>query len=432
MTLGSRVLAAMFASTSLLLPLGAVAASGVPQSGTLPHGGTYTIYADPTIAATAVDLWFRAPSDGYAHDTPGVARLAATAAAASKLESGKSLVEFVHSVGGRIAISVYPDLVSVSTIVPATAARRAIAALTSAYFAPSIDENALKTAQRDAAVLAVQQRYSSDAILHNAIFAQLFAGSPGHATPLPDTVPELTRPSLAQITSFAKRAFRSANGMLTVAGNTEAAAIDAVTAGSSGSADAPIDSRRDANPQDATVPANVGGVGLGWIGPAITDERAATALDFVADYLFREETGVVSKALGITDDTYAQGQFITLHDPGVMLVTIGGTKTDAAQKQVLDAIAKLEQPLDPATFAAAREAFLYHLASDTVHPGEIADTFGWYAMEGNSAYAPGAPNGAYWQTARALDPAYVAKIVKQYLARPIVVKLLASSKESSS
>ena len=432
MTLGSRILAAMFASTSLLLPLGVCAASGTPQTGSLPHGGTYTIYADPTIGTTAVDLWFRAPSDGYAHDAPGVARLAATAVAASKLESGKSLVELVHSVGGRFAISVYPDLVSVSAVVPANAARRAIAALTSAYFAPTVDEASLKTAQRDAAVLAVQQRYSSDAVLHNAIFAQLFAGSPNHVTPLPDTVAELTRLSVAQVASFAKRAFRSANGMLSVAGNADAANVDAVTAGAAGSADAPIDSRRDTAPQSATISANVSGVGLGWIGPAIADERAATALDFVADYLFRDETGLVSKALATGNDTYAQGQFITLHDPGVMLVTIGGTKTDAAQKQVLDAIAKLEAPLDPATFAAAREAFLYHLAADTIHPGEIADTFGWYAMEGNAAYAPGAPNGAYWQNARALDPAYVAKIVKQYLGQPVVVKLLATSKESSS
>lgn len=432
MTVGSKLLAAMFVSTSLLLPLGVHAASIQPQSGTLPHGGVYTIYPNPTIGATAIDLWFRAPADGYEHDAPGVARLAVTAAAASKLESGKTLVEFIHAVGGRFSVSVYPDIVSVSALVPASAARRVIAAMTSAYFSPSIDENALKTAQRDAAVLAVQQRYSSDAVLHNALLAQLFAGSPAHVTPLPDTVPELTRLSVQQVAAFAKRAFRSANGMLAVAGNVDPANIDAVTAGTPGTADAPIDSRRADGPADATVQASVSGVGLGWFGPAIRDERAATALDFVADYLFRDETGIVTKALGLSNDTYAQGQFITLHDPGVMLVTIGGTKADSAQKQVLDAIASLAKPLDEKTFAAAREAFLYHLASDTAQPGELADTFGWYAMEGNAAYAPGSPDGTYWQNARALDAVYVAKVVQQYLAHPVVVKLIASSKESSS
>ncbi len=41
-------------------------------------------------------------------------------------------------------------------------------------------------------------------------------------------------------------------------------------------------------------------------------------MDFVADYLFRDETGVVSRALDReqTRRRTLSGQFITLHDPG--------------------------------------------------------------------------------------------------------------------
>src|SRR5262249_46352279 len=122
----------------------------------------------------------------------------------------------------------------------------------------------------------------------------------------------------------------------------------------------------------------------------------------------------------------------TLHDPGVMLVTIGGSKGDDVRGQVLTALNKMQQPLDAATFAAARQAFLYHLASDMQMPGQQADNLGWYAAEGNPQYAPCDSTGTYLKNAQTLDPAYVASVVKQYLSHPVVVRLLATAKESSS
>ena len=41
----------------------------------------------------------------------------------------------------------------------------------------------------------------------------------------------------------------------------------------------------------------VPGTGLAWVGPPIADEKAATALDFVADYLFRDDTGIVTREI---------------------------------------------------------------------------------------------------------------------------------------
>ena len=51
--------------------------------------------------------------------------------------------------------------------------------------------------------------------------------------------------------------------------------------------------------------------------------------------------------------------------------------------------------MDGQTFDAAREAFLYHVATDTQTPQERADNFGWYTVEGNLEYAPGIVNGSY-------------------------------------
>ncbi|HEX3457433.1 MAG TPA: hypothetical protein VHR97_05710, partial [Candidatus Baltobacteraceae bacterium] len=107
--------------------------------GTLPRGGSYVVDPDPTIASAAIGLWFRAPGAGYDNATPGLSNLAATAAAVAPLASGKSLYALVHSLGGQVNIAVYPDIVGIGAVVPASASRRVVAAMTAAYFAPSID-----------------------------------------------------------------------------------------------------------------------------------------------------------------------------------------------------------------------------------------------------------------------------------------------------
>ncbi|HTX59771.1 MAG TPA: insulinase family protein, partial [Verrucomicrobiae bacterium] len=350
------------------------------------------------------------------------------------LAGGKSVYALVHSIGGDLQINVYPDLVNVDAIVPSDAARRTIAAMTAAYFAPAIDAAAVKTAQRDSAVLAVQNRYTSEALLHDALFERLFSAGPAHYPAIPYTVEALTRITPEAVAAFARRAFRSSNAFLSLAGNVDASSLDAITDGTaSGGPDRPFDSTLAASPASGTTPGAVTGVGFAWVGPSIEDERAATALDFVADYLFREGTGVVAQALDAgSDDAYVRGQFVTLHDPGIMLVTLGGDSLTGAKARVLDAIGKLAKPMDPQAFAAAREAFLYHLASDTQTPDEQADNLGWYAAEGNPSYAPGSASGDYLRVARSLDPQFVAGIVRRYLSNPVVITLVAPAKESAS
>jgi len=199
--------AVLFVCAVLLAAAPCNALQSMQQRGALPHGGSYVLDPDPTIGAAAIDLWFRAPGAGYDNDAPGISRLAATAAAAAPLASGKSLVELVHSTGGVFSIDVYPDIVGIGAVVPSSAARRVVAAMTAAYFAPTIDDASVKTAQRDAAVLAVQQRYSADQTLHDLLFKQIFSSGPAHYPPLPDSVSALTKIPTTDIQAFASAPF---------------------------------------------------------------------------------------------------------------------------------------------------------------------------------------------------------------------------------
>lgn len=436
MKFGATVAAAMLlcASPGFAMPCGAT--ESAQQQGALPRGGSYVLDPDPTVAAAAVELWFRAPGAGYDDASPGIARLAATAAAVAPLSGGKSLVGLVRGVGGDLNINVYPDIVGVGAVVPSSAARRVVAALTAAYFAPAIDESAVKAARSDAAILAVGQRYSVELTLHDLLFKQLFSQGPAHYPPLPDSVAAIAGIAPGDVSAFAKRAFRSDNAVLTLSGNVDASSISAVTDGSGGGAmDPPHDSTLSGASLATAASGAVAGVGLAWVGPPIREEKAATALDFVADYLFRDETGIVTRELDAAkSDAYVAGQFITLHDPGVMLVTIEGSDTKAVEKRVRARVAAMASPMDPAAFAAAREAFLYHIASDTQTPPEQADNLGWYFVEGNAAYAPGDAGRAYARAVGDLDPQYVAQVVRRYLANPVTVNLItvAAPKESSS
>jgi predicted Zn-dependent peptidase len=426
-------LTAMFGIASLaFVPCRADAA--MQELGPLPRGGSYVLDPDPTIGTAAIGLWFRAPGAGYDNAAPGISNLAATAVAVVPLASGKSLYALVHTVGGQLNIEVYPDIVGIAAIVPASSARRVVAAMTAAYFAPSVDETAVKTARANAAVLGVQERYESDTTLHDLLFAQLFANGPAHYPPLPTTVSQLTSISADQVNAFAKRAFRADNAVLTLTGNVDASSVAAVTDGSgSGSMDRPYDSTIATTPASSTSTGSVDGVGLAWVGPPIADQKAATALDFIADYLFREQTGVVTRDLDKSQSAaLVIGQFITLHDPGVMLVTIGGDHEKQAEQRVLQALTALQQPMDRQTFESAREAFLYHVAADTQTPQQRADNLGWYTVEGNLDYAPGIGAGSYEQTARSLDPQYVADVVRRYLGKPVVVDLVATTPQKES
>lgn len=405
-------------------------ANASEQTGALPGGGTFILHRDTAAPTVAVELWYRAPGAGYDNANPGISRLALTAIAASSPLHGTSLAELVARVGGSLSINVYPDIAMVGVSVPSWQAGTIIRALTAAYFSPSISDDGLKAAVRDSAIAGAELRFDSDRMLQDALFAHVFSGGPAHYPPVPKTAQDFSKIPASDVRSFASRAFRRANAFMTLTGALNANWIQDVAPGreaQSGNADQPFDSTLSNASIDVTQNAQVGGVGFAWVGPAIADAKAATAMDFIADYAFDGDHGTVSTSLRKTQpDAFINGQFITLHNPGVLLVTASGAKSDALRSAILDAAKALQQPLDAKAFEAARTAFEYHILSQMQTPSSRADNFGWYAVEGNPSYAPGDGSAEYFKAAQSLDAGYIAEIARKYLQRPAIVQLLTS------
>jgi predicted Zn-dependent peptidase len=387
---------------------------------------------DNTAATTAIELWFRAPAAGYDLQSPGIARMALAAVAASRPAGGNSSIsEMVTRLGGTLTLEVYPDICMVGVSVPAAAAPPVLSALRSAYLNPFVSAAGIKAAAQDSAIAAASGPFDSARLLQDALFAQLFSSGPAHYAPIPDAsaFAKLTQQA---VQAFATRAFARNTAILSLAGNVGPALLalarpNGFVPGDAQSMTPPLDSTLAPAAGQTSISGRAAGVGLAWAGPPISDTRSATAMDFISDYLFDPDRGVVTRALRSQADIFSNGQFVTMHDPGVLLVTLSGQSAAASQQTVLDAISALQEPLDAASFAAARQAFLYHIMSQTQTPLQRADNAGWYAAEGNAQYAPGDASGTYVQAAGSLDPQFIAQVARKYLQRPVVVRLIESA-----
>jgi len=437
--------AAALALTILLAPGGSAASAApdqLPDLGSdatvarMPSGGTVIVRPAQGAPVAAVELWFRAPSTGFG-ETPrvGIARLAAQVVAASKPIVGEPLGKAVADAGGRLAISTYTSSVSVSAVVPATAARDVVRMMTTAFFAPVVTDDGFRLAQRDVAQEALIAGFDPETTVRDAVFSSLFAAAPQHFPTLGGPK-DITALSFADVKAFATRAFRAQNATLVVSGDVDASVASAAVAGRPAddpAAEPPESAEVGASPEPVSREFSTPTGGYGWAGPPIADEREATAMDFIADYLFRPEDGLVARRVGDAfPDSLLVGQFITLHDPGVMFVAFSGKDPDAIKTVVDGGIALVQKPLDAAAFAIARQAFEYHLLSDLQTPTQIADNFGWYTIEGAPEYAPGAAGetGPYFKAADSLTAEFVASVAVKYLGKPpIVVALRPASKE---
>ncbi|HEX3549681.1 MAG TPA: insulinase family protein, partial [Candidatus Elarobacter sp.] len=240
------------------------------------------------------------------------------------------------------------------------------------------------------------------------------------------TPSELIHVPFDRVRTFAERAFRPSNAILVLTGNVSTAllagAANRPASGAPETAEPPAPQALAPTPGPLQRVSGLAGTGLGWAGPPIADEADATALDFLADVLFAPGSGSVSRALAASKADVT-GRFVTYHDPGLFLVTISGDGAGAARPVVDREIARATAPMAPAAFEAARAAFVYRLLSDMGTPADLADTFGWYAVEGDAGYAPaeGGTGGRYFGLVARLTPAAVAGVAAKYLGRPPVV-----------
>ena len=422
MRIGAVVRAALVGAALVLSSAGAAPDAGTPLTGTLAGGGTYLIRPGGGAAVAAVALWYRAPSSGFAADAvPGLGRLAASAIAASKPVTGTALSQFARQVGGRLNVTAYPESVAVSVLVPADRAADAVRELTRSFFAPVLTEAGLGLARQNVVEAGVIRGYDHDAAINDAIYATLFAGGPAKIPPYGSSSSFATL-SLDTVRTYAERAFRPANAVLIVTGAVDASVLAAALPGREGAAagvETPLAETLAGAAGPVAAPGPEPGFGLGWAGPPISDARAAPAFDFIADYLFYPDTGAVQKAVRNSGSTLV-GTFVTYHDPGVFLMTSTGGDQVAVRSAVDTALLAIRRPLAPAAFEAARRQFVYHILSDDETPSALADTYGWYAVEGNPGYAPGegGATGRYLAAAAALTPEFVAATAAKYLDRP--------------
>jgi predicted Zn-dependent peptidase len=400
-------------------------AAGGSDGGTLPSGVVFAVHPDPVQTVAAVSLWYRAPAAGFeARPAPGIARLAAATVAASAPITGTPLTQLIERWGGRVSVSAYPDSVAITALVPPDRAADTVRAMTGDYFAPVATAAGLRLAQRDVGEDAIYRGLGPDGI-EDALGAALFDSGPMHDGTV-GTVEGIAALTLDRVRAFAARAFRPANAILVLTGNVDRAALSGV-ASRPGTAAGEPEGAAAQIPRAPGTPLQreglIAGTGLGWAGPPITAEAEATAMDFVADLLFAPRTGRVPRALGTRKAT-ATGKFVTYRNPGVFLVTITGADAAAARPIVEQAIAETTKPMSRPAFEAARAAFVYRLLSDMATPAELAETYGWYTVEGDAAYAPadGGLHGRYMTLAAALTPAAVAETAAKYLGpAPAVV-----------
>ena len=406
----------------------------------LPVGGTVIVRASQGAPVAAIELWYRAPSTGFGEKPiPALARLAAQVVAGAKPIVGDTLGKAVSDVGGRLSISTYSDSIAITAVVPATAARRIVKIMTTAYFAPITSEDAFRAAQRQVAQESLISTFDAETVVRDAVFAQLFTSGPQHYPSLGGDPKAIAAISLADVRAFASRAFRSQNATLVVSGAVDASVATAAVSGrpnANESAEAPTAPVVAASPTPVNRTFVQASGGYGWVGPTISDQREATAMDFIADYLFRIDDGVVARKVAESvPDSLLVGQFITLRDPGVMFVAYAGKNTDTIRSLVDDGFASVRKPLPAAAFAAALESFKFHLLSDLQTPVQIADNFGWYSVEGSASYAPGVngESGAYFKAATSLSPEFVAATATKYLGKaPVVVTLAPEPKSTPS
>ena len=394
----------------------------------LTNGGTAIVKSAEGAPVAAIELWFRAPSIGFTDPPqPGIANVAALAVAASEPLTGTPLASLVARTGGRFSISVYPRTVEISALVPAEEASGVLRTMSAVYFTPVLTEAGLAQAVEEVrADQRLRDAISPDEELRDALFAVLFPSGPNHFSPVDAS--SIGSLHIEDVRSFASRAFRASNATIVLTGSVGASLVDSAVPGR-GEREAPeglaSEKAAAASAQPVSRTGSIPGFGYAWAGPAIRDERAATALDFVADYLFNPDTGIVSEQIGDLDATI-NAQYVTYYDPGVFYVEATGSQAVGVRSKIDDALAAMRKPLDAKTFESARREFEYHVTSDVSTPLALADNFGWYACEGNAAYAPGEDliSGRYVSAVRSLTPQIVAETVEKYLAgQPAYVTL---------
>jgi hypothetical protein len=437
-------LAALFFS-GLLTIAAATSAAALEEIGQRPDGLSYRVVGGGASPTEAIEIWVRCPANGFDGAHPGIARLAALTVADTDA-GGASLRDLARQNGGDVTVQVFPAATEIGIVVPAYLAGPAQDEMLTRVLHPTIDDKALKNAKLRMAEDLSLARAEPDIFLREQMFAHLFADGPYRDSTF-GTAATLEKTTLVDVQAFLADAFRPARSIAASAGLGSLDAFGAIA--TSGAAiviqgDNPIHrplplvaSADQGQPMPrstvrvsfapVSLPAGtsngVSAVALGWIGPPISDERAATAMDFLSDYLMRDGYGTCAKAFAASQaNATFDGQFITLQDPGILFAGVWGAGLDR-QRAATTIRAEVQRVVDAEIpgpeFAQAVIAFRAHLLHDMDGPQPLADNVGWYFAQGAPAYTPAelmSGTGDYDAAAKSLTPAFVHATARRYLS----------------
>jgi len=408
-----------------------------PGETVLADGLTMEVRHATGSGAVALEIWVRCPANGWASSQPGIARLTALAVVDAK-SGNTTLRDTVHARGGEVGVSIFQTATEFVILSPATQAPVLEDALMRAVFRPSIDSAALDQARTRLAAEQAVSAQSAGAVLRDNVFAAVFKDGPLHDAPL-GSAKLLQSASLAQVRDFAAHSYVPSASAVIALGNADAAALRAHIAAASppsASGSSMPGSAISAAPSQPISLTNPGvdapGIALGWAGPPISDRRAATAMDFLSDYLTDAKSGAFAIAATSTAASASiDGQYVTLEQPGLFFVSATGTGIDPTtmEKSLRSALAQfIAQPMSHDRFASALSAYETRLLRQMDSPQGLADNYGWYFAMNAPSYAPSATDvslsGEYFAAAASLTPDFVRDVARRYLgAQPVVITL---------
>jgi len=400
-----------------------------PGGSTLADGLTVQVRQLRSSPTAAIEVWLGVPSDGYGESKPGIARLAALSIVYEAF-NGKSLRDLARDSSGQLTITVYPASSEIAIVVPSYDAPAVERALLDRVFHPAIDVKAFADARQRLAAQQAAYLGATDLVLRDAVFSVLFSSGAYHVSSY-GASSSLDQISIEDLRSFLSKGYVAGNAILVAAGDVDQAGVLRLAA-SQAPLPAPVTQVPAAvlaAKPGATIIANSqadgSGVALAWAGPPISDERAATAMDFLSDYLLRPDYGVVAAAVKLKNPGISVGgEFVTLKNPGVFYVTASGPDVDAGLtiRLLRDAMnGALAVALSGSQFARAIQAYRTHALRDNSDGAQtVADNFGWYFVHGAPAYSPSATDanlsGDYFAQVAALTPQYVEEIARRYLS----------------
>jgi predicted Zn-dependent peptidase len=422
---------------SKIVETGVVSGPGITEATRLEDGLTLVARKATASPTAALEIWIKCPANGYSAPRPGLARLTALAVVEEK-SGGSSLRDEARKSGAQIAISVYHESTEIAILAPAYLSAALLDKLVGQALQPHLDQKAFEAARQRLAAQQVASMDMPDQVLRDSLFMRMFASGPLHDSSYGDPK-TLTGLTLDDISAFSKRAYVPAGEIVVAVGDVDEADVAKRLAAAAPPAGTPqampestVAAYTDAPLALTRESINAGGVAVGWIGPPIADQRAATAMDFLSDYLAHPTEGVVSKVMSAADaSTNFSGQFVTLRNPGVFYVTASGEKLDPtiASGLIRDAVRyALRRPLSSDEFQRARASFVTHLLADMQTSQGLADNYGWYYAQGALAYSPSATDaalsGEYFQQVASLTPDFVYSVARRYLqANPAVIVL---------